>query len=103
VAIAALAGLLYHAEVYCERVGRATIPIEAVGFLHYGFRPKKLWPPKVFPDLEAYRGAGLSVAQILARNKAISQYAWIDMLRKGRDAGHIPCSSVSAMLEVMCL
>jgi len=103
VAVAALAGLLYHAEVYCEKIGRVTIPISATGFTHSGFRAKKLWPEKTFPSLSTYRNSGLSAAQILARNKAITKYPWIELLRVGRDVGYIHCDAVKALLEVMCL
>jgi len=103
VAVAALAGLLYHAEVYCEKLGRAAIPISATGFTHSGFRAKKLWPERAFPTFGAYRSSGLSVAQILARNRSIAKYPWIELLRTGRDVGYIHCSAVKALLEVACL
>jgi len=102
VAVAALAGLLYHVEVQCARLGRRGMPAAALGFTHWGFRAKKLWPAAVFPELDDYRSSGLSAAQLLARGRELSKYMWVDLLRRGRDFGYVPCDAARTVISSLC-
>ena len=103
VAVAALAGLLYHVEVQCAKLGRRGIPAAALGFTHWGFKARKLWPAAVFPELEDFRSSGLSVAMLIARGRGLSKYPWIELLRRGRDFGVVESELAQTVIRDICV